>query len=328
MFLRVLTSIATIPGSVRAEGPLPEASVVGYREFLRKLDTRDRKSIPAARAELENRFTASSEGTAAEAFRAFRKFYSGAVESADYTYFWPMANASYRWDYQAALNDAFSGDSSPLEGIPSGEDHLRILEDTAIHARLKMKYGAVMDDLIDYRTCGIGFSWSEGNWYAVEDPGYLAAAGAFLKGDYRDFLVFRAREGKDRVTEGAALTISWDALRQRILRHETFVKEHPGLPETESEVRRELHCLTVFYLAGIDNTPAYTLFSSPNGPGEIQRELRWSYERFLAGDGNSSLYPVIANVYGILTRNDFTYCGELEAYLVSEGYGDCLRMYG
>lgn len=314
--------LAASPEPARAAAFASAANVASFRQFLAALDARDRKSIPAARAELEKKFPNAPDSTASAAFRAFRKFYSTTVQTIDRTYFWQTPNNSApRKDFQAALDEIMSGGSGRIDRVTPellNSDPIQVLDsrDEAFRKKMREKYGATLDELRDYRKCGVWFYWGEGDWFAGEDAAYLAAAGAFLKGDLRDFLNFRMETAKARVAHDAALVIAWDELRRRIIGLENFANAHPKLPETDAEIRHELRHLTIWYLCGIGNTPAY----SREGSHTIVPELRASYERFLAENRDSSLYPVVAKVYDLLKKHNFAFSRELEDYIKSSGF--------
>ena len=323
------------PGNLHAAEPASAANVDSYRQFLDKLDVKDWKSIAAARTELEKRFSKAPDSVAVEAFRTFRTFYSQTVQTIDRAYFWQMAtNRTLRKDFQAALNEIMSGGPGYITVLTPevlNNDPIQTLDkkDDAFRKRMEEKYGVTLKDLRELRACGIRFSWGEGDWYAGEDAAYLAKAGAFLKGDYRDFLTFQAETAQERIAEDAALMISWDELRQRIIRQEAFEKDHPALGKTEKDL--DLSRLMSIYIGGMDNTRAYDLnFMNPGrspGTGEIDPELRKSYERFLVENKTSSFHPLIAKVCDILKRNDYKYSKELDTYLKEQGYGMFLFMY-
>ena len=322
------------PEYIRAAETVSESNIAAYLHLLEKLDARDWKTIPIARAEMEKRFSKSPDSTAVEAFRTFRNYYSLAAQTINRTYFW---QTSGKKEYQAVLNAIMSvGNPGYIQELTPevlNGDPMQILSsrDEAFRKRMEEKYRVALKDLRELRESGIRFYWGEGNWYAGEDAGYLAKAGDFLKGDYREYLHFQAETAKERIAEDAALMISWDELRKRIIRQEAFEKKHPSLQETKTEVGNGLQWLVTVYLSGIDNTRAYDLnfmnHGRSPGTGAIDPELRKSYERFLSENKDSKFHPLIEKICDILKRHDYTYSKELDLYLKEKGYGMFLGLY-
>jgi len=318
--LLFFTAIAT-PARPADSAETPE--VAGYRVFLNALDREKVNSISSARAELEKRFASAPESAAVEAFRAFRTFHAEAVRAIDRALFWQMPKNT-RKDIQTALNEIMSGSPGYINRVTAellNSDPMEEMEflDEASRKRLEAKYGDTIRELRKLRRNGMRFYWGEGDWYAGVDSEYLVEAAGFLKGDYSDFLRFQAREEKTRTAEDAALMISLDELRQRIIRYDNFAKTHPKLDETNSEIQHEIKHLMTWYLYGTDNSPAYERQAPSKTEMTIKPELRESYERFLAENRDSSLYPVISEAYGILKRHKFLFSKELDAYIKSAG---------
>jgi hypothetical protein len=309
----------------------PENSVTAYRQFLSTLDQGSIRSISTAHEELKKRFSSAPDNTAVAAFRVFKEFHAGVVNSISRKLFWRTSAGTQRKDFQAALNEIMSGSPGYINQLTPellNGDPIRALDARGEEFRKGMeeKYGAALKELREFRKNGMRFYWGEGDWYGGVDNDYLTETASFLKGDYGDYLRFQAREGKERVAEDAALMISWDELRERIIRYETFMKTHPELPETEMEVRRMLNLLIAYYLTGIENTRAYDLYGE-QGTGALVPELRTSYERFLSENTESVFHPIVQDVYEIGKQHDFKFNGKLRSYLDSKGYGFFLEMY-
>ena len=147
----------------------------------------------------------------------------------------------------------------------------------------------------------------EGGWYLNENFDFLSDNLRGNKSGLAQFILFMRSESKQVVAQDAGLTISWDDLRKRIIRFETFCTRYPKLPETRQRVERELSTLMSYYLSGIDNTPAY-----PRSTRKLNNGLKQSYEAFLRENTASSYYSVIKNVYEILSKNGFKKSREVD----------------
>ena len=164
------------------------------------------------------------------------------------------------------------------------------------------------------------FIWGEGDWYLKEDPDFLLSVSSNLKGEYQEFTRFMGEESKQRLAQDAALTVSWDELRQRIIRWENFAKNHPDLPETERIIKPQLRRMMQWYLIGIDNTRAYDYDDTYGGTAKINAELLKSYENFIRENTDSSYFPLIQGVYDILKKYDFKCRRELGDYIIKNGF--------
>jgi hypothetical protein len=308
--------------------------IISYQIYLKTLDIADRKSIPAARDEFFKRFSKTPAGTTAEGFRVFRSFYKNVVFRCDRKYFSPPGSdtiykgAYFRKDYQNILNDIMSLDSHTAVVTDDllNKDPMEVMNEkgTDFISALKKKYNGAIDELLDFRKCGMKFSWGEGDWYLVEDAAFLADVSAHFGGEQSELARFLAEESKKRWGEDGALTITWEELRHKIINYENFALKHQSLPETKSVIEHELYRFVSFYLLGIDNTPAYDLYGlnvgSKQGTGKIDPELLKSYENFLKLNKDSRFYPLIRDVCNILKKHNFIWNDELENYLKSKSF--------
>ncbi|MCK5347403.1 MAG: hypothetical protein KAR20_28530, partial [Candidatus Heimdallarchaeota archaeon] len=188
-------------------------------------------------------------------------------------------------------------------------------------------------ELEKFRHCssyGMKFYMAEGDWYLRENTDFLIQVSSVLTGDLREFILFNGTEMKTRIAEDASLLISWDELRQRIIRWENFAKLHPDLEETKKEIEPQIPRMVQWYLTGIDNTRAYDYDDYYGGTAKINSELRKSYEIFIKENTGSSYYPLIQSVYTILLKHEFKCQRELGYFLINNGYRvyywrDCLK---
>lgn len=260
-------------------GQNQSSALIAYEKFLETLDDSKKESILAARDEFLKNFSTTETGIAVQAFRQFWRFYR-----------------------------EFIAEQSQL--LYSNERHLTNSEKPGVLEELQR--------LHHYDKYGIKLSVGEGLIHLTEDADFLAKTATILKGEFKAYIIFHANEFSEPITGDASFGISWEELRKRILRFEQFAREHPGLPETEAEIRPELNRLLWMYLVGLDNTPAYDLRST----GELDAELRESYATFLAEDHASPYHGLISGVYKILEKHTFKMNAELLAFLHERGFAD------
>jgi hypothetical protein len=160
---------------------------------------------------------------------------------------------------------------------------------------------------------------SEGFWWLEPDNRWLAAVARRMPCPLADLLVLLGDE-PGLVVSDEALVISWDDLRQRIVRRERFVRTHQTLPETQAEVGSALAPMFDVYVCGLDNTPAHDRRS-----GTLDPQLRASYERFLREDRDSRYWPLIDGLMKVLNKEGFLRTTAVEQYLKADSPTRCGR---
>jgi hypothetical protein len=108
--------------------------------------------------------------------------------------------------------------------------------------------------------------------------------------------------------------LSWDELRQRIIRWEQFANEHSQLPETEKDIRPKISWMVDVYLTGIDNS---RILKAEN---MLNEEVKNSYEAFLKEGTSSAHFEVVKGAFDIWNKNQFKLSKELVDYLKEKGH--------
>lgn len=255
------------------------SALIAYEKFLETLDNSKKESVLAARDEFLKSFSTAENEIATQAFRLFWKFYREFIREQD-------------------------------KLLYSNEYHLTNSEEPGVFEELQT--------LHNHDKYGIKISTETAQIYLAEDVDFLVKTATVLNGELSEYITFHANEFREPIAGEASLGISWEELRKRIMRFERFAREHPGLPETEAEIKPELDRLLWMYLVGLDNTPAYDLRDA----GEINAELRKSYATFLAEDRASSYYSLINEAYKILEKHTFKMNAELLACLHEREFAD------
>lgn len=168
-------------------------------------------------------------------------------------------------------------------------------------------------DLSLYRKSGIDVGSYEGSEYLKEDLDFLLDASSITAGTYREYVRFSLNECRKAFVDDGILMISWDDLRQRIIRWEQFANQHSHLPETENDIRPQILRMVDIYLAGIDGS---RILKSED---ILIDDLRKSYETFLKENTSSAYYDKIRNVYSIWDKNQFKISKDLVTYLQENG---------
>lgn len=274
-----------------------------FSYFLEKLDESDIESINIAKYKIWDIVEFDKEH-ADSIFRIFYKFYRETIRECNNNFFKMK-------DYQFFLHEISELVGHTLENpIPTFKKI-----DNKKSRKLKNDYAQIVIDLEKYVNSGVIFYQSEGDWYLAENPDFLDELSNLFSGELKDYLIFLASEYKERLAEDAGLLISWNNLRQRIIRWEEFAKKHEKLKEIGTEIQPKLHTLFSVYLIGTDNTKAYDIFT-----GKLDTNLKLSYQNFIEENKDSNYYSIIDSVYKILGENKFEINSDLIKYLENTGY--------
>lgn len=296
-----------------------------YAAVLDALDPTKPESILKARDAALTKYANAASADADAVFRQFQAYYDKVLSKTPYpqlrTPLDELLNDICKQGLlqcRAATADAFLASTRPQD----------------VKRRDASK--SAVADLTRYRSCGIWFSWGEGDWYPAPDPAFVAGVAAKLPlGELGEWVTFWAAEDAQRVGEDAGLVIGWDDLRQRLARWEAFARAHPNLPETQVEVLPHAANLLAIYVFGIDNTRAYDTRSGVSPPYDVRvggapppagrdwtiridPQLKSSYDRFLVENRDSTYYNVIDGIVTRLRASNGAPTKELVAFLRAE----------
>jgi len=238
---------------------------------------------------------------AEEGFRLLRGFYKKVIRSCDRNFY-------EKNNLQNALNEI-------AEFVRSEEKETHIADIfiwqkfqsyVSPHTRtIRDKLKKEIAELDIYSKNGIFFELNEGDWYLVENNRFLLDKVLknydFPLKRYIEFLV-EEQNRHPEIAEDAGLCITWEELRERILRWEFFSKRHPFLKETGEDVIPEIRHMLDVYLFGIDNSRVYCLETK-----KIKDKVKMSYEKFIEENKDSNYYSTVKKVYEIYKKNNFLF---------------------
>ena len=305
---------------VQAASIVPE-----YAAVLDALDPAKPESILKARDAALAKYAKAASADADAVFRQFKAFYESVLVKTPYV--------RLHSPLDELLNDICK--KGVLQCRAATADAFLASAEPGAVKRRDAKKPAVAD-LARYRSCGIWFSFGEGNWYAAPDPAFVAGIADRLPlGELRAWVTFWAAEAPERVAEDASIVIGWEGVRRRLARWESFARAHPTLPETQVDVRPQVVWLVALYVFGIDNTLAYDerpgatpsydvrvgAAPPPGAPGWTRRidpQLRSSYDRFLVENRDSAYYNVIDGIVSRLRSSNGAPTKDLIDFLRAE----------
>ncbi len=280
-----------------------------YAAFLGSLDPSDTTSVVRARAELVTRY---AKATMVQKDAAFRQF-SAFVDRA----WWQLSPAFFSSPPARLLGQIPIDYSVPasIREASYGTVLDRLMRSTdAAMARLRTEHATEVAALKQYRAAGFRFSLGEGDWYLTQDVAFLAAAATDLKlGDLAAWTRFKAEADRQLLADDASLQLTWDDLRVRIARWETFARTHRALPEAATDVEPHVRWMVSAYVFGLPNTPAYGHEAKAIDPA-----LKASYSRFLRENRESAYYQVIDGIMRRLVQHNGRPTEELVWFLKSK----------
>jgi len=299
------------PGEPTAAQRRAAAIVPDYAAWLASLNPSQPESIVRARDGLLERYAKAADQQREAAFRQFNAFANKA---------WSELARSFINSPPARLLREIpvepDGVTPTGNWIANWDRAFQTVTQSsdARMVRLRTERAADVAALKRYRVAGLRFYPSEGDWYLAQDFAFIAEAATALKlGELAAWTRFKAREDRQLLAEDAGLQVTWEDLRERIARWESFARSHRALPEVATDVESHVRWLAAVYICGLPNTPAYG-----HGPPGIDHALKTSYGRFLAENRASSYYKVIDGVVGLLARHNDRPTQELVAFLKTE----------
>ncbi len=274
-----------------------------YRGQLKNLDSANAQSTCTARALLRDWMPKSDVADRAGMFRSFRAFYLDAVQS---------SAASFAAAMQPFVREIMDW----LEKGQSFETARRQME-----RRPDIRRAAA-----PWFDCGFTFSAAEGDLYPAQDSATLLEFVPRLPPTLASYIRFRAREDAQEVGGDAALALSWEQLRQRLLRWESFARGHPQLPETSAEIQPAIRGLAESYFFGEDNTPTFD-----GQTGRIAPALVASWKHLATLDRESRYASLAAALLASLDGHHGQFAKDDRALFarfgLADGFDDWWRRY-
>lgn len=284
--------------SVTEKGSQSEI-VEDYWSLLHLLDLSDENSIAIAKDAFVEIFS-DSRDVADDGFRNFMYFHKMVIMRIDNAIYDDFKLQDFLYEIDGSSENCLD---KPLGGIEECIQKAGIIIS---------EHGKEVDRLKELKRIGVRFVQCEGMMNPFEDFSFYNRE--VLKGfdlEINDYVNFIAEEYKKIIFCDEAIRIPWDDLRKRIIRWETFAKNHPDLSETNNHIKETLQKLVHLYIFGGANTPAYN-YSEPCR--EIIPDAKKSYEIFLIENKNSNFYGLVEHVYEISKKNDFCLSGELKEF--------------
>ncbi len=294
----LLATILAMAGAAVAQSPEADGKLSEYKSYLISLKPSDTAAILEARDRFNQSFP-PDDPNAAQGFREFRRFYESAIEANNQELFHNARLATLLMESDALTEGTIA---NPLLGYEK--------IDSEGQRRIKAEYPAEFERVIGYIKSGLRLvPDGEGGWYLAENHEFLDNILAGYDLDLIHYIRFM-KENPGPILADGGMIITWDALRERIIRFEDFASRYPDLPETKSKIRPELRWQINLYLSGVDNSPVFEF-----GTGNLDPELKASYERFLEENKGSGYYKLVAEAYEIHKKNGFKKSAEARKFM-------------
>lgn len=291
------------------EGHLEE-----FSEILKSLDKTQPESINAALKIYKTLFP-DDNSAAEEGFRLFRSFYKEVIRHCDRNFLRAknLQNALHKRRGTMLKCPEYKG-TWILDTLIWTKFQSAIFPEAIT---LRNNFHEEVSELEVYAENGISFILSEGDWYLVENNQFLLSEVlenySLNSKRYIEFLVTENKKHPKIVYDGG-LRITWDELRQRLLRWESFPRQFSDLKETENEIIPAIKWMLSVYLGGfvLDNSPHYEW-----GTREIRSDVKTSYEKFIKENNDSKYWLLVKKVYDVYESNEFVFSKEIEAEIRS-----------
>ncbi|MEM4261098.1 MAG: hypothetical protein QXG00_07690 [Candidatus Woesearchaeota archaeon] len=298
-FLISLSFLFLFTESTIGQESLEKDNLIKYSNTLQSLKDTNAESILTAK-EKYYAFFRNNDKNAEQGFRMFREFYNKVIYAINEKSFIKISNVIFEEpEFHRVLTGTFD---NPLSGF---EKLNKIAKD-----RIKKKYSNQLKDITKYIKCGIKISGDDvDGYYLDENFDFLIDMTQNYQFDLAEFIRFM-KEEVSPIQIDAGLQISWEELRKKIIRFETFARKYPNLQETTKEIEPNLKWFLSIYLAGLDNSPVFDWESN-----KLDNELKKSYETFLKENKASSYYSVIKELYDIYKKYNFQDNGEARKFI-------------
>lgn len=244
-----------------------QTGVDGYLRELKELDGSRPESTCIVRDSLRRLMLVSDVDERDKMFRAFRVFYADSVHR--------VAPA-----FLAGM-DKYADDYERWAEARPGDSVQQFLKERPDIAEAGSRWFQ----------CGFSMYDAEGSLYPAEDPAVLLSFADKLGSSLASYVRFRAEEDREIVVEDAALQVSWEQLRLKLERWESFERGHPELPETKAEMEPCIRSFASLYLFGSDNTPTFNWQN-----GRIDPKLIASWNEFATRDRSSRYHALISSL--------------------------------
>lgn len=164
---------------------------------------------------------------------------------------------------------------------------------------------ALLTDIIDGGYMIINL---DGLFTIVQDYSSLVDYIEYLPDDIKDYIILKADESKDLQALGIGGNLSWEQIKDRIIKYENYMKTHPESIK-EYVISKEHMYILHSYFFGFDGMPAFDYSTNKINDGLLQ-----SYKEFISINEKSETAKIIEGYLEVLERNDYALCEEIEEY--------------
>jgi|LSQX01.2.fsa_nt_gb hypothetical protein len=179
-----------------------------------------------------------------------------------------------------------------------GNDIIEMVKDEALKSLLTEVYNG------GYKLIG-----SEGTIYAIINYSFLKKYNGHVSPKVSGFIDVMAITSEKIAASDAALTISWDELAQRIIKFEGYIKENEEFKKT-NELKNIYYRYIRWYLAGLDNTPAYD-----RDTRVYKNDVLKSFNNFTSNNQGSKSAQIVNEYLNIIKKDNNIFSEEAHIYV-------------
>lgn len=170
--------------------------------------------------------------------------------------------------------------------------------------------GTGLEELVrEIANGGYKFISREGTVYPVVDYSFLKKYSDFVSDKVAGYISIKSQQSDNPVAIDGALAVSWADLEERLLELEDYMEKHSDFPLIE-QLDSIYYNYMVLYLAGADNTPAYS-YDTKKYKDEVLKkiiEMTKAHEDTKTAD--------IANDFlDIIKKDNYTFTNNAEKFI-------------
>ena len=167
---------------------------------------------------------------------------------------------------------------------------------------------------------GYDLLFDEGTPFVDESMDYLLTTyGGLVTSGMREYLNLRRSEQHAGFSSDAGLTISWDALAERVANWERFLATYPSfVGKDDASWWYQIYLRT--YLTGLDNSRVF------EDDGALVPHVRRSYDLFLANHSDSKSGRLLEEYLNVLKQNGYKNGPAAEKFLSDHNLHSMLGM--
>ncbi|MFD1953638.1 hypothetical protein ACFSL6_05450 [Paenibacillus thailandensis] len=140
----------------------------------------------------------------------------------------------------------------------------------------------------------------EGMIYPIVDYELQKTFTKKLSDDLNAYIAIQAEESRQPTAMDASLVISWNELAKRTINTESYLKQYPGAPESDSVRQLFINSYLTMYIIGLNNSPVFDYDTF-----KLRNEVKESYEETVREHPDSVTGQIVSAYMKLLESTDW-----------------------